>query len=110
MWALLRDFGDDSWTGVPIDVEGQGVGAVRTVAMPFGPVVERCDAIDDDARALTYAVIGGDPGPCRDFAATLKNLFNEHYFSYGVFTGFPTYAALPAPERSLFVSAQYTFR
>jgi len=44
------------------------------------------------------------------FAATVKNLFNEHYFTYGVFTGFPTYAALPAAERSLFVSAQYTFR
>jgi iron complex outermembrane recepter protein len=43
-------------------------------------------------------------------AASVKNLFNEKYFSYGVFTGFPTYAALPAPERALFVSAQYTFR
>jgi iron complex outermembrane receptor protein len=43
-------------------------------------------------------------------AASVKNLLNEKYFSYGVFTGFPTYAALPAPERSLFVSAQYSFR
>jgi len=43
-------------------------------------------------------------------AAAVANLFNEKYFSYGVFTGFPTYAALPAAERSLFVSAQYTFR
>lgn len=40
----------------------------------------------------------------------VRNLFNEKYFSYGVFTGFPTYAALPAPERTLFVSAQYTFQ
>ena len=45
-----------------------------------------------------------------EFTAMVKNLFNEKYFSYGVFTGFPTYAALPAPERALFVSAQYTFR
>jgi iron complex outermembrane receptor protein len=44
------------------------------------------------------------------FTATVKNLFNEHYFTYGVFTGFPTYAALPAAERSIFVSAQYTFK
>lgn len=43
-------------------------------------------------------------------AATVKNLLDERYFSYGVFTGFPTYAALPAPGRSLFVSAQYRFR
>ncbi|MBI3044402.1 MAG: TonB-dependent receptor [Betaproteobacteria bacterium] len=43
-------------------------------------------------------------------AAGVKNLFNEKYFSYGVFTGFPTYAALPAPERSVFVSARYQFK
>jgi iron complex outermembrane receptor protein len=42
--------------------------------------------------------------------AGVRNLFNEKYFSYGVYTGFPTYAALPAPERSVFVSAQYTFQ
>jgi iron complex outermembrane recepter protein len=44
------------------------------------------------------------------FTAGIQNLFNEHYFSYGVFTGFPTYSALPAPERMLYVSARYTFR
>ena len=43
-------------------------------------------------------------------AAIVKNLFDEKYFSYGVYTGFPTYAALPAPERSLFLSAEYRFR
>jgi iron complex outermembrane receptor protein len=40
----------------------------------------------------------------------VRNLFNEKYFTYGVFTGFPTYAALPAPERAFFVTAQYAFR
>jgi iron complex outermembrane recepter protein len=44
------------------------------------------------------------------FNSGVRNLFNQKYFSYGVFTGFPTYAALPAPERTLFVSAQYTFQ
>jgi iron complex outermembrane receptor protein len=43
-------------------------------------------------------------------AASIKNLFDENYFSYGVYTGFPTYAALPAPERSVFLSAEYRFR
>jgi iron complex outermembrane receptor protein len=42
--------------------------------------------------------------------AGVRNLFNKKYFNYGVFTGFPTYAALPAPERTVFVSAQYTFQ
>lgn len=43
-------------------------------------------------------------------AAGVRNLFNERYFSYGVYTGFPTFSAYPAPERSLFASAQYTFK
>jgi len=43
-------------------------------------------------------------------AAAIRNLTNERYFSYGVFTGFPTFSALPAPERSVFVSAQYSFQ
>lgn len=44
------------------------------------------------------------------FTAGVLNLFNKLYYTYGVFTGFPTYSALPAPERSAFVTARYTFR
>ena len=43
-------------------------------------------------------------------SAGVKNLLNQQYFSYGLFTGFPTYIAYPAAERSWFASAQYTFR
>ena len=43
-------------------------------------------------------------------SAVVKNMFNQKYFSYGVFTGFPTFSAYPAPERSFFVSAQYAFK
>ncbi len=43
-------------------------------------------------------------------SAGVKNLFNQNYFSYGVYTGFPTYSAYPAPERSFFASAQLTFK
>ncbi len=41
--------------------------------------------------------------------AGVRNLFNEKYLSYGVVTGRPTYSAVPAEERRLFVSAQYAF-
>ena len=44
------------------------------------------------------------------YTAGIQNLFNAYYFSYGVYTGFPTYSALPAPERSAFVTARYDFR
>lgn len=63
VWRLVGDFADDSWTGVAITCEGTGTGAVRTVAMPTGDVVERCDDRDDDARALAYTVVAGNPFP-----------------------------------------------
>jgi len=44
------------------------------------------------------------------FSAGVRNLFNQKYFSYGLFTGFPTFIAYPAAERSLFISAQYAFK
>ncbi|MDP2707772.1 MAG: TonB-dependent receptor, partial [Burkholderiales bacterium] len=43
-------------------------------------------------------------------SAGVRNLLNQQYFSYGLFTGFPTFIAYPAAERSWFASAQYTFR
>lgn len=43
-------------------------------------------------------------------SAGVKNMLNEKYFSYGVFTGFPSFSAYPAPERSFFASALYTFK
>ena len=43
-------------------------------------------------------------------SAGVKNMFNQKYFSYGLFTGFPTFIAYPAPERSFFASAMYTFK
>ena len=44
-------------------------------------------------------------------SAGVKNLSNQRYFSYGVVAaGLPEFFAYPAAERSLFVSAQYTFK
>lgn len=63
VWRLVGDFADDSWTGVPIRCEGSGAGAVRTVAMPGGDVVERCDERDEEARRLAYTVVDGNPFP-----------------------------------------------
>lgn len=63
VWRLVGDFADDSWTGVPITSEGTGAGAMRTVAMPSGDVIERCDHHDDAARRLTYTVVEGNPFP-----------------------------------------------
>src|SRR4051812_20436219 len=43
--------------------------------------------------------------------ATVRNLFDEKYYTYALAITFPTntFVAYPAPERSFFVSAQYRF-
>lgn len=63
VWRLVGDFADDSWTGVAITSDGSGAGAVRTVAMPSGGVVERCDRHDPLERRLAYTVVEGNPFP-----------------------------------------------
>lgn len=43
-------------------------------------------------------------------AASVRNLMNEHYFTYAIRSvTAPTFNAYPAPERSLFFSAEYRF-
>ncbi len=46
------------------------------------------------------------------FGAGVRNLLNEKYFSYGNFSTFSptTFTAYPAAERTVFVSAQYTYK
>jgi iron complex outermembrane receptor protein len=42
--------------------------------------------------------------------AGIRNLFDEKYIDYAVVTLRPTYSGRPAPARTMFLSAQYTFR
>jgi outer membrane receptor protein involved in Fe transport len=54
------------------------------------------------------------------FALTLSNLFDEKYYSYGIIdtfsqcsvpiAGVPGICVYPQPGRSLFASAEYTFK
>ena len=45
------------------------------------------------------------------FAAAARNLAGEKYYSYGIRdAGGTSFSAYPAPERTLFLSAQYRFR
>ena len=77
VWGLVGDFADDSWTGIAITCEGTGAGAVRTVDMPSGPVVERCDHRDDGTRTLGYTVVDGNPFPCTSCSGEIRILAGE---------------------------------
>jgi carbon monoxide dehydrogenase subunit G len=75
VWELLRDFGGLQRYSPAIEscsVEGQGIGAVRTLGLPGGgKLVERLEAFDDAKRRLSYAIVAG-PIPVTDYLATIE--------------------------------------
>jgi len=79
VWQRIHDFADlQSWLpGVTgCTVEGEGVGAIRTVATANGgEVVEELVGYDDDARQFSYRILKA-PGvsASADFVATLTVL------------------------------------
>lgn len=75
VWGLFRDFGGVKRITPQIEsctLEGEGVGAVRTITMPGGvQLQERLEALDDGARMLRYSIVGG-PIPFGDYLATIR--------------------------------------
>ena len=72
VWEKLGNFGELGWMpGVAsCEVEGEGIGALRKIAMGPATVVERLEAHDDDARSLSYAITEG-PIPVQNYLATI---------------------------------------
>jgi hypothetical protein len=72
VWKLVSDFGGFVEAfGLPVTTEGApGVGQTRTITMGE-PTVERCEALDVDARAIAYSVVSG-PLPVRDYLGTMQ--------------------------------------
>jgi hypothetical protein len=76
VWAVIRGFGDIlQWTDglESCELEGSGVGAVRTVGLPGGlKLQERLETVDDAERSFSYAIIGKTPLPFRDYLARVQ--------------------------------------
>ncbi len=76
VWELFRDFGGITRFSQGIDsctVEGEGLGAVRTITMGGGlKLQERLEAFDDGGRTLSYAIIGDHPLPFDNYLSTIK--------------------------------------
>jgi hypothetical protein len=76
VWELVRDFGGIQRFASNIEsvsVQGEGVGAVRTVTLPGGTALqERLEACDDATRTLRYAIVGSHPLPFDDYLATIR--------------------------------------
>jgi hypothetical protein len=77
VWGLLSDFGGIAkFGGDAIEgctVEGDGVGAVRTLTVMGGATIrERLEALDEGTRTFSYSIIGESPLPVRDYLATVQ--------------------------------------
>ncbi len=72
-WEKLADFGGLGWMpGVEkVEVEGDGIGAVRTIAMGGMSIKERLEAFDDEGRSLSYSITEG-PMPVQNYLATIR--------------------------------------
>jgi hypothetical protein len=74
VWALLSDFGGIQVGGpiTSVEVEGEGVGMVRTLGMGGGKVIERLDRLDPAAMVFAYSIVNDDsPLPVRGYSATV---------------------------------------
>jgi hypothetical protein len=75
VWSIVRDFGSIADWAPPIadaDLDGEGVGAERTLTLADGgQVVERLEALDDDDRTLRYSIVDG-PLPVAEYEGTFS--------------------------------------
>lgn len=76
IWELLREFGGiQRWNSNGIEsvsVEGEGIGAIRTIGIPGGvQLQERLEAYDDGARTFSYSFVGKVVIPVEDYYATM---------------------------------------
>ena len=75
VWELFRDFGGiQRFTSgfEKVEVTGSGIGAVRTITLPGGALLqERLEAFDERSRRLQYAIVAG-PIPISNYLATIE--------------------------------------
>lgn len=76
VWELVRDFGGARrWLPGMIqklELEGEGVGAIRTITLPGDTLLhEQLRAFDDPGMSFTYAIVRESPLPVRDYVAKL---------------------------------------
>lgn len=73
LWAFVADFGgiDKFMDGIDhCVVEGEGVGAKRTIPVGDAEIVESLDVLDHEKFTLTYSILSG-PIPFKDYSATM---------------------------------------
>ncbi len=109
LWALVADFG-----GIPaimdnIDecvVEGEGVGATRSIPIGESHVVELLDVLDPEKMTVTYSIVSG-PMPFKNYSSTMVvNADGENACTL-TWTGTFEAAGIPAEKAERIASGVY---
>jgi hypothetical protein len=77
VWRVMSDFGgiEPNEMIAGCSLEGEGVGAVRTITLNGGgEIVERLESQDDNVRVFRYAIINDCPLPVKNYTATVAVL------------------------------------
>jgi len=76
VWRLIRGFGDlaDWAAGIQkCEVTGEGVGAVRKLAMPGGLTLsERLESYDEQRRSFSYSMVEPLALPLKNYLSTVS--------------------------------------
>ena len=75
VWNILSDFGGIKIGGPITDfhIEGEGVGAVRTITMGGGKVIERLETFDPAELTFSYVITNQDSSlPVTNYASIVK--------------------------------------
>lgn len=77
VWEVLKDFGGFlKWAGGgrgTIEVEGEGVGMMRSLNIPgLGLIQERVEILDPETKTLSYRLVGGQPLGMASYLALVR--------------------------------------
>jgi hypothetical protein len=75
VWRTISNFGgiEPNDMIASCTVAGEGVGAVRTIALNGGgEIIERLESLDNKAQTFSYAIINDSPLPVANYVSTVK--------------------------------------
>ena len=71
-WKVVGDFvGLIEGMGLPVEVEGEGIGQTRKISMGPAPIVERLEERDEAAKKIVYSIVEG-PLPVSSYVSTMQ--------------------------------------
>lgn len=72
VWEVVGSFGGlMEALGMPVELEGEGIGQIRKIRMGTEPTLERLEERDEQAKRVVYTIVGG-PMPLRDYRSTMQ--------------------------------------